>query len=467
MAQTSTALVLYQPYPNKNLAEYIRAVQESHNAYTAQLSATGQLPALMALPVELFMQIYDLLTVESQAMLAVTCKSLYRSMFPHVAIKQVKHRGGMLRCIERQMPQQYYCPACVKLHRWHLDDDGRPVFPTCDDMTPSCGVTRWLFPSDPGPYAEGSPETVDYEVDYRTARLAVRAAALGPSFGPPLSILEKRAAWQPCPDMADQHGPLLNAVAVGYHYEPRVVDGVLHVRATYVVRDNSGSPDLWNLWAKKPDLGPWICPGRKVFAEFEGQAGRCLCFEDVPGTDVDVESCSDVEEVVECSCAKTLAEVCALAIRTVSRCECAAWASQYCGTEWEITKTPSPAGSGAWELRWQVWRRFDVLTECGLHEWFRDPYFDEGDDGRWMCPYYGLKPGARRAWLLAEAAERGDDQEAVEAQLAEDEERMTESDLSEYDEARWLQVMWEEAGQWFEEKPQTVWGQEVDWEHWY
>lgn len=117
MAQTSTALVLYQPYPNKNLAEYIRAVQESHDAYTAQLSPTGQLPALMALPVELFMQIYELLTVESQAMLAVTCKSLYRSMFPRVAIKQVKHRGGMLRCIERQMPQQYYCPVCVRLHR--------------------------------------------------------------------------------------------------------------------------------------------------------------------------------------------------------------------------------------------------------------------------------------------------------------------------------------------------------------
>ncbi|TLD19869.1 hypothetical protein PspLS_09439 [Pyricularia sp. CBS 133598] len=471
MAQSSNALILYQTYPNNYLADYISVVQESHNVYTAQLSPAGQLPALMALPVELFMQIYDFLTVESQAMLAVTCKSLYRSMFPHVAIKQVKHRGEILRCIERQTPQQYYCPVCVKLHSWHLGDDGKPTFPAREDMTSSCGVTNWRFPSDPGPYAEASHETTDYEVDYRTARLAVRAATLGPSFGPPLSMLEKRAAWQPCPDMAGEHGHLLDAVAVDYHYQPRVIDGVLHVRATYIVRDDSGTADLWNLWMKQPGLGPWLCPGRRVFAEFEGQAGRCLCFEGAPREDSDVESCSDVgpveEGTVECSCAKTLAEVSALEIKTMARCECSAWASQYCGSEWEITKKPSPAGSGGWELSWQVWRRFDVLAECGLHEWFRDPYFDEQDDGRWMCPYYGLKTGARRAWLLAEAAERGDDEEAVETQLEEDEERMMEDDLSEYDEAKWLQLMWEETGEWFEETPQTFWGQEADWEHWY
>ncbi|KAI6350843.1 hypothetical protein MCOR25_010344 [Pyricularia grisea] len=470
MAQSSKALVLYQGDPRDNLAKYISDVQEGHDVYAAQLSSAGQLPALMALPVELFMQIYDLLTVESQAMLAVTCKSLYRSMFPHVAIKQVKHRGGMLRCIERQTPQQYYCPVCVKLHSWHLEDDGKPTFPIRDDMTSSYGVTKWLFPSDPGPYAETTHETTDYEVDYRTARLAVRAVTLGPSFGPPLATLEKRASWQPCQVMANEHGHLLDGVAVEYHYEPRVIDGILHVRATYVVSDKSGSPDLWNLWMEKPDLGPWICPGRRVFGEFEGQAGRCRCFEDALGEDTDLESCSEfgwsAEEEVRCSCAKTLAEVCALEIKTMARCECVTWASQYCGSEWEITKKASPAGAGGWELSWQVWRRFDVLAECGLHEWFRDPYFDELDDGRWMCPYYGLKTGARRAWLLAEAAERGDDEEAVKGQLDEDEERVNEDDLSEYDEAKWLQVMWEETGEWFEGVPRSVWGREPEWDYW-
>lgn len=137
-------------------------------------------PGPCNLPLEIILMIVEYLDKCALISLALTCRALHDLWKPRSMPLQSDEKEKLLVLLEKDIPFRYYCPRCVKLHRWH---------------------GRWSRSTIPY-YMErlGCKKRIDLylsfllscDIPYHHVRLVMNRHFYGPEHGLPLQALSKR-----------------------------------------------------------------------------------------------------------------------------------------------------------------------------------------------------------------------------------------------------------------------------------
>ncbi|KAF2118860.1 hypothetical protein BDV96DRAFT_568557 [Lophiotrema nucula] len=128
-----------------------------------------------ALPLEITLLIATHLPEPAVVCLALTCRTLYSTLFPRPYLNAAE-KEELLLLLEKDIATVYFCCHCIKLHRWHIRWDGS-IFPFFE--MPCTLRDNLIFT-----YTCGIP--------YHLARLLMNRQLNGSAHGPPLHKIETK-----------------------------------------------------------------------------------------------------------------------------------------------------------------------------------------------------------------------------------------------------------------------------------
>ncbi|KAH7324329.1 hypothetical protein B0I35DRAFT_475583 [Stachybotrys elegans] len=240
-------------------------------------SSTTTSPSLTTVPADIFRLIADILPPSSLMCLAMTCRGFKQTIFKNLPNSRPMNEGEKLKllsCLERDIPEQYCCYLCTKLHKWSplwaINENGKPTV-----RPPQCSSLGDLIHRN------------SYRLPWAYATLAMRRYNYGPSYGIPCRNLNAVV------DIA----PTFSGVEYRQIWEVQILGGSLCLRSWYLFRHSSQEVLRRFLVVRRLDLcdhlrieeggchGQWIESSDEI-AEFMGGDRDTCCGSPFQHTDI-------------------------------------------------------------------------------------------------------------------------------------------------------------------------------------
>ncbi|TDZ33266.1 hypothetical protein C8035_v011715 [Colletotrichum spinosum] len=226
------------------LLSIIRVLKDLFRLFTRWTSVPMhkvEAPRILGLPAELVLLVIDYLEPHSVISLALTCRSFYNSYFPRSAKLSGPSQDALLTMLERDLPDQLYCPRCAALHTWEVDlKAGRLDIPV-SISSKTCHAPSFRQP--------GSLRSLSYH----HARLIMNHHLYGERHGLPAHLVPRGG-----------YRSFFVDVDVKSTWQARVIDDELFLRIDQTATQPSGNMTKLERYLRE-DMGGYICRHRAVW----------------------------------------------------------------------------------------------------------------------------------------------------------------------------------------------------------